>query len=312
LEASGLTKKFSQRPKSLGCLSNAYHMALVNGDADAAGAVIDELVAGRYTLADIYMSLIGPALQGLGEAWCVGDIGVGQEKLTTQIVLAQMERLRAKFVAPSHRSSFRVMVSCVEGEMHFIGARMFADLCLARGWWVDFLGPDAPNSAIVDMVRRRYPQLLALSLTMDHGLAHARKLAVELEDVAAPPKLLLGGQAVAAIVARSLGSGDIRVVSDLYAGVEFVADCQRSERPKTILREYLTTLGKKVRRLRTDKGWTQEQLAEAAKVTRVCIVAVEGGKQNLSMDIVVRLANALAITPESLLTGDHEQVNTSG
>jgi transcriptional regulator with XRE-family HTH domain len=56
-----------------------------------------------------------------------------------------------------------------------------------------------------------------------------------------------------------------------------------------------------VRELRTRKGWTQEQLAEVARVTRVCIVAVEGGKQNVSMDIVVRMANALGIRPEGLL-----------
>ena len=63
---------------------------------------------------------------------------------------------------------------------------------------------------------------------------------------------------------------------------------------------------RRVRELRTRKGWTQEQLAEAARVTRVCIVAVEGGKQNVSMDIVVRMANALGIKPEGLLTGEDE------
>jgi transcriptional regulator with XRE-family HTH domain len=61
-----------------------------------------------------------------------------------------------------------------------------------------------------------------------------------------------------------------------------------------------------VRELRTKKGWTQEQLAEATRVTRVCIVAVEGGKQNVSMDILVRLANALAVTPEALLASDSD------
>jgi DNA-binding XRE family transcriptional regulator len=61
-----------------------------------------------------------------------------------------------------------------------------------------------------------------------------------------------------------------------------------------------------VRHLRLKKGWTQEQLAETAGVTRVCIVAVEGGKQNVSMDIVIRLANALGVLPEHLMIDDDD------
>lgn len=304
--------KYSERPQSLSRYGSAYDMALKNGDRDAADEVIGELVTGEYSLADIYTALITPALASIGESWCARDIGIGQEKLATQIVLNQMDWLRAKFVAPQRRSSFRVMVACVEGETHSIAARMFADLCLARGWWVDSLGPDVPSSAIVDMVRRRYPQLLALSLTMDHAVEHAKKLAADLKVLSVPPRLLLGGQAAQAIDARARAQGAFEIAGDLNSGVEFAANLQRSERPKTILREYLTALGKRVRELRTDKGWTQEQLAERTKVTRVCIVAVEGGKQNLSMDIVVRLANALAITPEALLTSDDEHLQWKG
>lgn len=306
MESLKFIGKFSERPKNVGRYSSAYDMALRNGDRDAANDIVDELVTGNYSLADIYTALISPALESIGESWCAGDIGIGQEKLATQIVLNQMDWLRAKFVTQPRLSSFRIMVACVEGETHFIAARMFADLCLARGWWVDFLGPDVPNAAIVDMVRRRYPQLLALSVTMDHAAEHPRQLMAELERLSAPPRLLLGGQAVERLDAQARAQNRFEVAPDLMSGVEFAAQLQRSERPKTILREYLTALGKRVRELRARKGWTQEQLAGAAKVTRVCIVAVEGGKQNLSMDIVVRLANALAITPQALLTGADE------
>ena len=71
-----------------------------------------------------------------------------------------------------------------------------------------------------------------------------------------------------------------------------------------MLKEYLLTLARRVRELRTNRGWTQEQLAEATRVTRICIVAVEGGKQNVSMDILIRLANALSVTPEILLSSE--------
>lgn len=77
----------------------------------------------------------------------------------------------------------------------------------------------------------------------------------------------------------------------------------RSDRPGAVLKEYQLVLARRVRDLRTHKGWTQERLAEATKVTRVCIVAVEGGKQNVSMDILIRLANALGSGAGNIAVG---------
>jgi len=94
------------------------------------------------------------------------------------------------------------------------------------------------------------------------------------------------------------------IAREAREGIELIAKLLRSDRPKAMLREYLLTLGRRVRELRTNKGWTQEELAEATRVTRVCIVAVEGGKQNVSMDILIRLANALSVSPEILLSSE--------
>ena len=286
-------------PKSL----RDYTLALQQGDGEAASRVIEGLPIKSLSLGEIYLGLLTPALTAIGDSWCVGEIGIGQEHLATQLVLGQLDRLQAIFGAPERRSSYRVLVSCVEGEQHFVGARMFADLCLAQGWAVDFLGPDTPTAALLDIVENRHPQIVALSLTMERGVEAARLLVRELTQLAAPPKVILGG--AAAVAAKLLvpeNSRDTVVVPDAVEGVNVAAAWQRIDRPRTILKEYLQVLGHRVRELRTKKGWTQEQLAQATRVTRVCIVAVEGGKQNVSMDIVVRMANALAIRPEALLT----------
>ena len=148
--------------------------AIVNGDHEIAGQVTDELISAQQTLGDIYLKVVTPALEGVGESWCRGDIGVGEQKLATEIVIGQMDRLRAHFAPPARRSLYRVMVACIEGEQHYIGARMLADLCGARGWHVDFLGANVPNQALVEMVHRRHPQVIGLSVTMTQGVEHAR------------------------------------------------------------------------------------------------------------------------------------------
>lgn len=282
-------------------LRHYFAEALMRGDAPDATQVIDELLIAHRSPMEIYLEIVAPALVSIGDSWCRGEIGIGQEHLATQIVIKQLDRLRALFVTSGPPSPYRVLVACVEGEEHCVGARMVADLCLFKGWAVDFLGPNVPTSALVEMAQRRHAHLVALSATMQHGAVHAQRLVKELTALSPAPNLVLGGQLFAVkATAIALSRGCV-VARDLAEGLDVINRLLRAVRPRAVLKEYLLALGRRVRDLRTNKGWTQEKLAEVTRVTRGCIVAVEGGKQNVSMDILVRLANALSVAPEVLL-----------
>lgn len=267
------------------------------------------MVAGHRSLSDIYLRVLAPALVSVGESWCSGEIGVAEEHLATQIVIEQMNRLRSLFVVSEKRSPYRVLVACLEGERHFVGARMVADLCLLRGWSVDFLGPDTPTTALVEMAKKRHSHLVAVSATMAQCKALVPPLIEKLEKLTPAPNVVLGGQLFAADPSPDVLRRGCVTARDAAEGVELIGRFLRADRPKAVLKEYLLALGRRVRDLRTRKAWTQEQLAEATRVTRVCIVAVEGGRQNVSMDILVRLANALSVAPEVLLSGEEDLVN---
>jgi methanogenic corrinoid protein MtbC1 len=251
-----------------------FGTSLRRGDAEDAAQVIDELLAGQRSLLEIYLEVIAPALVAIGDSWCSGEIGVGDEHLATQIVIEQMDRLRSLFVTPEARSPYRVLVACIEGEQHFIGARMVADLCLLKGWAVDFLGANTPTTAVVEMAKRRNAHLVALSVTMEQGMTHVQRLLDELAALSPAPNVVLGGQLFAANpLPVSLQRGCV-IARDATDGIELIGKLLRADRPKAVLKEYLLVLARRVRELRTKKGWTQEQLSEATRVTRVCIVAV--------------------------------------
>ncbi|WP_299724067.1 helix-turn-helix transcriptional regulator [Devosia sp.] len=59
--------------------------------------------------------------------------------------------------------------------------------------------------------------------------------------------------------------------------------------------------GRRVREVRHDRGWTQEQLAFEAGVKRAYISEVENGQRNVSLDVVDKLANALDVSPDILM-----------
>ena len=288
--------------------AQVFYQALVRGDAATAGQVVQELSVGSHRLVTLFHEVFTPSLVKLGEEWCAGDVSIGQEKLATQIVNEQLDRLRTLYAIEEARPPFRVLVACLAGERHILGARMFADLCLSQGWAVDFLGADVPTSEIVKLASLRKAQLVAISATMDSGADLLHNLVERFALLPDAPNLLIGGQALRGLVFTDPSGFVVAQAADVGEGLRLAGRMLRETHPKAVLKEYLQVLGRRVKHLRSKHGWTQEQLAEATKVTRVCIVAVEGGKQNVSMDIVVRLANALSVTPESLLSSGSDDL----
>ena len=59
--------------------------------------------------------------------------------------------------------------------------------------------------------------------------------------------------------------------------------------------------GKRLRQLRTDAGWTQEQLAEAAGITTTYTSDLERGTKVPSLTIVLRISRAFRISIAELL-----------
>lgn len=66
-------------------------------------------------------------------------------------------------------------------------------------------------------------------------------------------------------------------------------------------------LAANLKRLRAERGWSQEQLAHEAGLHRTFIAHVERKMRNISIDNIERLAVALGVTP-SLLLAEGEPV----
>ena len=59
----------------------------------------------------------------------------------------------------------------------------------------------------------------------------------------------------------------------------------------------LTLIGQTVREIRTERGMTQQQLADLCELHRTFIISIEKSRQNASAITLVRLAAALGVLP---------------
>jgi transcriptional regulator with XRE-family HTH domain len=65
-------------------------------------------------------------------------------------------------------------------------------------------------------------------------------------------------------------------------------------------RSVKSRFGTTLRRLRDERGYSQEELAERAGLHRNYVGGVERGERNVALENIVKLAKALSIPPRDL------------
>jgi transcriptional regulator with XRE-family HTH domain len=61
--------------------------------------------------------------------------------------------------------------------------------------------------------------------------------------------------------------------------------------------------GKRLRQLREERGWSQEEFADRAGLHRTYVSAVERGVRNPTLSVIERLAKALGVSLAEMLGG---------
>jgi len=70
------------------------------------------------------------------------------------------------------------------------------------------------------------------------------------------------------------------------------------------MQDWRVIFGRNVRRIRRQRGMTQEELAFEAKIDLTYAGGIERGKRNPSLLVMARIANALSVPLPKLLTSD--------
>lgn len=287
-------------------LRNQYLAALASSDSSLARYTVEQAQVQGIGILRIYLDILVSSQIDLGEMWHEGKINIAQEHLATTITLDIMNKLSIEST-PRKPHGYRAIVTPVEGDNHIIGARMMGDFLKMDGWEVDFMGQPTPPQDLVAYFKNRPSDIVALSVTLTKFLPNVRETIDALRQIQPAPKILIGGLAVSIPNPSNGALGADSVSLDAIEGLSEARRLVGLSEEKLTLDDHLVSIGQKIRSFRTNSRTTQQQLANASGLDRTYISTVEQGKQNLTIGVLVKIADALDIQVSDLTSSQSDK-----
>lgn len=140
--------------------------AQLSGDRRGAlRLTLDACLEHGASILDVQLKIIQEAQRELGRLWQEDRINIAQEHMATAIAQLALAHLY-QHADPIASSGQRVIVACVEGELHEFPARLVSDALDLAGFTVKHLGANVPTESLLSIIEAEQPDLLALSVTM--------------------------------------------------------------------------------------------------------------------------------------------------
>ena len=175
-------------------LHDDYLAALLAADSIRARHLIDEAVNDGMPLTDVYLKVLQPALEEIGQRWEAGEVTIAYEHQATAITQGILGALGPKMrVAPT--SGRLAALACTPGELHSLGVQMIGDFLEASGWEVLLLGASVPASALAGLVADESPDVVVLSTATAGLLPGVEESIAALDEVEPRPFVAVGGRA---------------------------------------------------------------------------------------------------------------------
>ena len=175
-------------------LAGAYLTALLRAERRTAIDLVSSAARDGISIRDLYLDVFQPVQREIGRLWQNNEITVAEEHYCTASTQAIMAQFYTQILA-TPRTGRKVVVACVGNELHEIGTRMVADFFELEGWDGIYLGANTPSQALVELVCRERPHLVALGVTMTYHLTPLVRLIERLrgDPRCGAVKIIVGG-----------------------------------------------------------------------------------------------------------------------
>lgn len=198
-------------------LTQAFLQSLIKGDRMHCSQLAKSYISQGHHVMDLYENVFKEALYEVGKLWETNKISVATEHLATAITEGILNELYGQLIFKKSIQK-KVVVACVEHEMHQVGVKMVADVFEMNGWESFFLGTGVPTNELIRYIHEVKPDVLAISLSVYFNYAAFLNMLKDLRQAFPDLVILIGGQAFSRVSKNQIDQlENIIHISDLYA-----------------------------------------------------------------------------------------------
>ncbi len=196
----------------------AMAYALCDPEDDAAGLLVDDLLAAGLSVEDLCHEHLAPAARRLGMLWDQDRLPFTEVAMATARIQSILRRMPTGRVLPGRAAGPGAVFAAVPGETHTLGVMMAADLFRRAGWDVGLLVGLSHDELLAHVTRDDRP-IIGLSCSGDHSYPALRRLLAAIGNARPDAQVMVSGQIVT----------QPDRIANLPAGVVVVTDLASAE-----------------------------------------------------------------------------------
>jgi corrinoid protein of di/trimethylamine methyltransferase len=185
-------------------LENSVSNYNVDGARDAAR----EAIKAALDPVDAVENGLAKGLKVVGDKFGDGEVFLTELMSAAQAMSAGLEVLKPEMAKLGRevKSSGKIIIGTVQGDVHDIGKNVVASLLVANGFEVMDLGVDVPAEKFVEGVKEKKPDMIGLSSLMTTTMSEQKKIIDTLKDERLRVKVLVGGAPITKEWAERIGA----------------------------------------------------------------------------------------------------------
>ncbi|MEI6143541.1 MAG: cobalamin-dependent protein [Mariniphaga sp.] len=202
--------------------ANDFLENLLQGNRIACSDITRKYLSLYPSITQLYEEVFKEALYEVGRLWETNKISVATEHIATAITEGILNELFEQLISKT-RYNKKVVVACVDNELHQVGIKMVADVFEMKGWETFFLGTGIPNIELVRFIHEIQPDLLAISLSVYFNFTNLLTMLEMVRKEFPELLIIIGGQAFKHVSDELIDRlGNVILLTDLYLLGNFI------------------------------------------------------------------------------------------
>ncbi|MEW6652893.1 MAG: cobalamin-dependent protein [Bacteroidota bacterium] len=172
-----------------------YLNSLLDGDKKQCYQIINNLIADKASLRDIFVKLFQRSMYRVGQMWENDRCSVADEHIATKITEGLVDFVVFQYTSEKEINKV-IVITCIDKEFHELGARMVAGYLEALGYKVFFVGSNTPQNEVLKIIKEKQADIVGISNNFYLNFTRLVGLLNEIQKEFPEKKIIVGGQAL--------------------------------------------------------------------------------------------------------------------